>query len=165
VRIVVFGRPITQGSKTRTRWAMRDANSETLKPWRDNVRSAAIDALELGHRFGTDPVIVSVIFTFPRPNSHKGTGRNAGVVKRGAPPFPSSHSIGDVDKLARACLDAIVDADVIRDDSQVVQLNAAKVWLGTETALDRPGAVIYVLPALPVEAERLSASHSRAADL
>jgi len=164
MRITVYGRPITQGSKTKTRWGMRDANGDTLKPWRDNVRSAALtELLRIGMTttagFGTIPVIVDIRFSFARPASHYGTGRNAGVVKASAPPFPSSHSIGDLDKCARAILDALTDAGVFADDSQVVELDARKVWVGTDLALDRPGAVIDVSAAgVPAPATTSEAS-------
>lgn len=153
MRITVYGKPITQGSKIRTRWSMRDSNGDTLDPWRDNVRSQAMHALVLTPEpfplgftspFGTNPVIVNITFTFARPSTHYGTGRNSEQVKASAPPFPSSHAIGDIDKLARACLDALTDAGTWKDDSQVVELHAEKVWTNDPRALDRPGAVIDV---------------------
>lgn len=166
MRITAYGHPAAQGSKRHLGNGVMVESSKRLRPWRQDVKYAAIDALELGHRFGTEPVTVGITFTFARPNNHSGTGRNAGVVKRGAAPFPSTHNVGDLDKMCRAILDALTDAGVFADDSQVVQLNAAKVWVGTETALDRPGAVIYVLPAGFVDdPARLSASHSRDAAL
>jgi len=39
MNILIYGKPITQGSKIRTRWSMRDSNGDTLLPWRDNVQS------------------------------------------------------------------------------------------------------------------------------
>lgn len=150
MRITVFGKPVTQGSFIRTRYSMRSSNGDTLKPWRDNVRSTTLDAMRAPEGFGswagfgTAPVTVDIRFTFARPASHYGTGRNANVVKASAPPFPSSHALGDIDKLARACLDALTDAGTFTDDSQVVQLTACKVFVGGLDALDRPGAVIVV---------------------
>lgn len=44
--ITAIGHPITQGSKVRTQWGMRDSNGDRLKPWRDTVTAAAIDAHE-----------------------------------------------------------------------------------------------------------------------
>jgi len=152
--ITVYGKPITQGSKIRTRWAMRDSNGDTLAPWRDNVRSAAVNTLIAAQvvgladvSFGTDPVSVQITFTFNRPTSHYGTGRNKALIKDSAPPFPASHSIGDIDKLVRACLDALTDAGVWKDDSQVVFLMARKIWTTDTLALDRPGAVIDIMAA------------------
>jgi Holliday junction resolvase RusA-like endonuclease len=151
MKITIYGRPVSQGSLIRTRWSMRDANGATLHPWRDNVRSAAVNALILDQivgqpdvSFGHDPVAVQITFTFARPASHFGTGRNAAFVKASAPRFPSSHAVGDIDKLARACLDALTDAGTFADDSQVVSLHARKVWVGDPTGLDRPGAVIDI---------------------
>lgn len=141
MRIVVYGKPITQGSKIRTRWSMRDSNGDTLIPWRDNVRAAAISHKD---SFGEAPVAVMITFTFARPKGHFGTGRNSASLKPSAPPYPSSHSIGDIDKLTRAILDALTDAGVWNDDSQVVYLRAQKVFDRNLNALDKPGAVIDI---------------------
>jgi Holliday junction resolvase RusA-like endonuclease len=92
-------------------------------------------------------VSVQITFTFARPANHFGTGRNSDTVKASSPPFPSSHSVGDIDKLVRACLDSITDSGIWADDSQVVGLMAHKVWLGELLALDRPGAVIDIMSA------------------
>ena len=155
MKITAYGKPVTQGSKIRTRWAMRDANGDTLAPWRDNVRAAAIGVMRRKNSsglivvdsFGTSPVHVVLTFTFARPASHFGTGRNVAMVKPSALPHPSSHAIGDIDKLTRACLDALTDAGIWADDSQVVGLVARKVWLGSPIAMDRPGVVINILAA------------------
>ena len=48
--------------------------------------------------------------------------------------------VGDVDKLARNVLDALQDAGVYGDDSQVVQLWAAKV-----SRVDNPGVNLRIL--------------------
>lgn len=156
MRITAYGHPVTQGSKIRTRWSMRDANGDTLLPWRDNVRAAALTAMTLGppdearrvpKPFGSDPVDVMITFTFARPTNHFGTGRNAGTLKASAPPWPSSHAIGDLDKLIRACCDSLTDAGVWKDDSQVVTLSAMKVYVGESWALDKPGVLILIGPA------------------
>ena len=141
MRIIAYGKPVTQGSKIRTRWSMRDSNGDTLLPWRDNVRAAAVNAED---SFGEAPVRVNITFTFGRPKGHFGTGRNAGTLNAAALPYPSSHAIGDIDKLVRACLDALTDAGVWNDDSQVVELLARKVFVGEFYALEKPGAIITV---------------------
>src|SRR6185312_11857840 len=43
--IRAYGRPITQGSKIKTRHGLVDDNAKTLKPWRNTVRLAAEDAV------------------------------------------------------------------------------------------------------------------------
>ncbi len=92
------------------------------------------------------PVSTSLLFCFPRPVGHFGTGRNSGRVRAGAPRYPATQGSGDIDKLVRACFDALTDAAVWRDDSQVVKQWAEKVWVGDEDALDRPGVRIEIRP-------------------
>jgi Holliday junction resolvase RusA-like endonuclease len=59
------------------------------------------------------PISVELVCTFERPKSVK---REFHTVKP------------DADKLTRFCLDAIVQADLIADDNQVVAINALKVY-------------------------------------
>lgn len=74
----------------------------------------------------TGPVRVSVVFTFARPKSHYGTGRNADRLKDAAPEFHTQPA--DVDKLSRLLLDSLEMAGVVRNDSQVWTLDAVKAW-------------------------------------
>ena len=67
-------------------------------------------------------------FIFTRPESHYGTGRNSGILRDDAPPFPTSRRIGDIDKLVRTILDALAAAEVIVDDQIVASLTAEKRW-------------------------------------
>ena len=59
------------------------------------------------------PLSVELVFTFERPKSVK---REWHTVKP------------DIDKLTRFALDAIVQADLIADDNQIVAINAFKVY-------------------------------------
>lgn len=74
----------------------------------------------------------------------------AAAAKRGDA-WPANRTSSDIDHHARAILDAITHASVWRDDAQVVELCARKVWAtGTSIdALERPGCVIHIwqLPA------------------
>jgi crossover junction endodeoxyribonuclease RusA len=63
-------------------------------------------------------------FDLPRPAGHYGTGRNAAVLKPSAPVHPIT--VPDLDKLVRCVSDAITDARLWADDSQVVSLVTAK---------------------------------------
>jgi len=63
------------------------------------------------------PVRVDLMFVFDRPDSN-------------ADPFPTAHTIGDIDKLDRNALDALTDARVYPDDSMVVEVRSAKLWAG-----------------------------------
>lgn len=141
----IHGTPIPQGSKTANRFGhgVRDANAATLKPWRDHVRATAEDRCRY-HDTITGPVRVWVRFTFDRPRSHYRTGRNAHLLKDTAPAYPG-RSCGDVDKLQRAIFDALTDAGVWADDTQVVDVRARKFYAGEhELALDRAGVVIII---------------------
>ena len=84
--VTVYGKPVTQGSKTRTRWGMRDDNGERLRPWREAVKTAALDALAGAPRL-EGPVDVDVVFTFDRPKS----------APKSRPCRPVTRSSGDVD--------------------------------------------------------------------
>lgn len=144
--ITVHGQPIPQGSKTRTRFGMHDDNAKTLKPWRRKVRQYAEDAMRYTDTH-TGPVAVRITFTFDRPKSHHRTGRNAHLLKDTAPLFPSAKGGGDVDKLQRACFDALTDAKVWADDALVVDVRARKVYAGEhDLALDRAGVRIEIQP-------------------
>lgn len=131
--LTVFGKPITQGSKTRTRFGMRDDNAVTLKPWREAVKTAALDAMAGRVRLD-GPVVVEILATFDRPKSAPKHRRV----------WPITRSSGDADKIIRAILDALTDAGVWRDDSQVVAVTAVKVHVGDLGALHIPGARILV---------------------
>lgn len=88
-------------------------------------------------------VAVSVTVTVARPASHMGTGRNRGRVRPSAPAWPTTRSSGDIDKITRLILDALTDAGVWDDDSQVVSLQVCKTFPGG-CGMDRPGASIGV---------------------
>lgn len=151
--VVVHGTPIAQGSKRIVtgrggagRPHMIDNNDRRLRPWRDNVRAAAIDALADWERprFPRGiPIELIATFTFPRPRSHYGTGRNYQTLKANAPDHVTT--IPDVDKLLRS-LDSLTDAGVWDDDRQVSTALGCKVYAGAahQDALDIPGAVIRV---------------------
>ena len=115
------------------------------KEWREKVTVAA---RALRTKIGTrmdGPVVVDCTFVLPRPSSHYGSGRNAQVLRAGAPEYPAGR-VGDVDKLARMVLDAITDAELWEDDARVVDLEVRKRYPSEET-LSSPGVVLFVDPA------------------
>lgn len=124
-------------------------DNKRSKPWRDVIalwiRRSWHEQADPGQ-----PVGVEVTFALPRPKGHYGTGANQGHVKASAPDHATSHSTGDVDKLARLALDAIQDTDVLPDDSQVVELLARKAYLADDgpegDVLHYPGVVIRLYP-------------------
>jgi Holliday junction resolvase RusA-like endonuclease len=120
--VTVYGRPVTQGgirSLGKGRPSVH-GNTHRLKPWRESVKQAAFDALADRARLD-GPATVDVVFTFDRPKS----------APKSRPCWPITHSSGDLDKLVRAIFDALTDAGVWRDDSQVVDVRARKVRVGT----------------------------------
>jgi crossover junction endodeoxyribonuclease RusA len=130
----VPGVPVAQGSKRHVGRGVMVESSKHLQPWRDSVISAALRVGENVRFHG--PVEVKLDFTFPRPANHYGTGRNAGILKKTSPEF--KQSAPDIDKLARAVLDALVQAGLLQDDALVVLLHAEKRYS------DRPGARVVI---------------------
>jgi Holliday junction resolvase RusA-like endonuclease len=105
--------------------------------WRAQVQQAVADTQM--PRF-EQAVEVRLGFDLPRPQTHylPANGKRAvPEVNPKAPPHPTT--IPDLDKLVRAVLDAITDAGLWRDDSQVVSLVTAKRYTD-----DRPGVLIQV---------------------
>lgn len=108
----VPGKPAPQGSKRHVGRGILVESSKEVGPWRERVALAAHNAMQ-GRELITDAVTVGLAFVLPRPKS---------APKRSTPPAAKRP---DVDKLARACLDAITGT-VIADDSQVIELHATK---------------------------------------
>lgn len=114
-------RPVmTRGGKLRN----IPQNPNHLKVWRAKVAySARIAAV--GRELAGQPVNVRIVFTRARPASHRYAD---GSLRENAPAWPTRHGHGDVDKLARAVLDALQDVHVIEDDVHVVGLMSSKRW-------------------------------------
>lgn len=155
--IVVESKPQSQGSKTRGQWGNSyETNDDVLRPWREAVRQAALQALREMH--GPDlvkplfdktvPIHVEATYTFARLSSHFGSGRNADVLRPDAPTWKVSKP--DVDKLERSAFDAITAAGVWASDAQVVEVTARKVYAGAHRdALTIPGAVFRIRAVAP----------------
>lgn len=138
----VVGRPVTQGSKKafaiagkdggKPRAVMVDDQSERLRPWRENVRDAVRQ--ERGeHPPLTGPIRLALHFALPKPKSASKTRRV----------WPAGR-VGDLDKLVRAVMDAMTDAGIWGDDSQVCDLRATKDYPGPENGQMTPGVMIAV---------------------
>lgn len=153
----VMSHPAPQGSKNTFQHKhsgkiITQESSKRVKPWRQAVGSAALeamggeDAIQTGKWVTMDgPVAFTVIFAFNRPKSHYGTGRNYMLLKPNAPRYPTSRQLGDLSKLIRATEDALTDVGLWVDDSLVVKLVTDKIYCGgSHLALPVPGAVIGV---------------------
>lgn len=156
IEFVVYGQPAAQGSKRyvghrrgadgRER-AVLIEQSKRVKPWRKNVADAAV--LVRPQVLLDGPLVADMVFTFARPKSHFGTGKNSGLLRATAPAAPAVAP--DLSKLVRSTEDAIT-AILWKDDSRVVSYGRlAKVYAGSEDpdALAEPGAVIRVRPFVP----------------
>lgn len=127
IDFIVHGRPAPQGSKRHVGNGVMVESSKKVKPWREAVKFAALEAM--GPAIPYDgPVVIKVSFSFPKPKS----------APKKRVTFPDTRSSGDIDKLLRCTFDALVDAGVLTDDARIVGVTAHK-----EYGL-APGAVITV---------------------
>src|SRR5206468_2876661 len=106
---VAHGTPAPQGShkafvNRATGRAIITQDNARTKPWREAVKSAALDVMPDGWQPITGPVSVAMTLYMPRPKGHYGSGRNAAQLKDSAPAYPTTKP--DVDKCCRAVLDA-----------------------------------------------------------
>ena len=142
ITIRVVGIPAPQGSKTLTRWGAMIEASKKVKPWRTDVKEAALECYSSGAL--NLPVRADIEFVFPRPKSHYRTGKNADVLKPSAPKYCISRGNGDIDKLSRSTLDGLsvsAGGSVLEDDSLVVELNTKKRYINKD---ELPGAYIAI---------------------
>ena len=122
VRFTVPGEAAAQGSKRHVGGGKMIEMSKRLPTWREDVRRAILDLGLEEPMYG--PIEVQLLFTLKRPLAHFGSGRNANVLKDGAPDYAPKGR--DIDKLCRAVLDAMEQASLIINDAQVAVLSAQK---------------------------------------
>lgn len=136
----VYGLPAPQGSKRHVGNGVMVESSKKVKPWRQDVVQAALTATAMHEDYDpfVGPVGVRIIFYFPRPKYHFGTGRNAGILKAGAAVFQTANP--DLDKCVRSTFDALTTAGVWRDDNLAARVTAEKRF---DTL---PGAFIQLTP-------------------
>lgn len=129
----VAGTPVTQGSKSAIRVGNRavvvEGKSKKARDgfaaWRHAIATEARAGadrfnIEKDLRWGwpiSTPVIVTLTFGLQKPASAPKTRRT----------WPTGARSGDVDKLARAALDAITGV-LVADDAQVVGLSVTKTY-------------------------------------
>jgi Holliday junction resolvase RusA-like endonuclease len=149
--LFVPGKAVPQGSKhafisKSTGRPMVKDNDVRLPQWRMKVTAHAIEqqAEYMHTRPGlvlpiTEAVGIKVDFVIERPKNHYGSGRNAAVLTPRAPRYPAT--MPDIDKLLRAIFDALTDAQVWKDDGQVVWVQTSKHYVDA-TWPDGPGVHI-----------------------
>ena len=138
VTFTVHGTPVAGGSKRgfynqHTRRVIITDASDKARPWKALVHDAAAQAMTFRGDDGTNgylpplegPIELEVVFWMPRPKSHFGTGKRAGILKPGAPGF---HTVKpDTTKLLRLIEDSLTGV-VWRDDAQVARQVALKLY-------------------------------------
>lgn len=147
--ITVFGQPAPQGSKryvgqSKTGRGIMIESSKAVKPWRQDVRAAALDAMadriqlpEIEQRaLYFDPsgaLSVHMIFTLPKPKSAAKRYRT----------WPNKKP--DLSKLVRSTEDALTEAGIWEDDARIVHCVSSKCYPGEGVdSLNSPGAVIHI---------------------
>lgn len=146
--ITVIGLPGPQGSKrfvghSKSGRGIMVESSAKVKPWREAVKWAALDAVReqtlRGGTFGIKgAVAVEMTFTLPKPKSAPKKRKT----------WPDKKP--DIDKLCRSTADSLTTAGAFEDDARIIRLTAAKVFPGEGTdALDVPGCVIRITAVRP----------------
>ena len=136
----VLGEPAPQGSKTRTKWGMRESSTK-VAPWRENVMNVI-------HRMGWDallldgPISVKVTFIHTRPKNHYGMRKGVPYLKDNAPVWMAQTP--DIDKCLRSTFDAITQSGMIVDDSRIVKVATEQRY--TDQVETVQGAIIEVTP-------------------
>lgn len=94
----------------------------SAEEWRNAVAKAVGDCVD---EFFDCPIELTLLFYFPRPKSHYGTGKNSELLKDAAPKYHTQKP--DLDNMCKAVMDSL-NMVLYRDDSQVIQVNAQKLW-------------------------------------
>lgn len=135
--IDVFGTPAPQGSKrfvgVKAGRGIMIESSKAVKPWREAVKFAAMEAMRQAGLIGNPfegPLVLDIYFVLARPKSA---------------PKSRTHPDRkpDLSKLVRSTEDALTDAGVWCDDAQVVSMTVSKGFPALET-IPTPGAIIQI---------------------
>ena len=136
----VYGIPGAQGSKRYVGRGIMVESSKKVKPWRQDIRYAALD-IKPADWDTSVPMALSVVFLFQRPKSHYGKKG----LRSTAPTHCTSASLGDIDKLLRSTNDALTGI-LFDDDRQVISVNAQKRYC---VGAEQPGALIVLTALTP----------------
>lgn len=98
-----------------------------VKDWMGDIRKHTAAYAPWGPLFDV-PVKAELVFRFPRPAAAKNRL------------YPHMRSVGDLDKLVRAVLDAL-QPEILADDSLVVELQASKLY---EELLYPAGVTVHI---------------------
>lgn len=108
-------------------------SSKKVKPWREDVKTAA-ERVRAGAAPLDGPLVVRMVFTMPKPKSAPKRRRTWPAVTP------------DLSKLCRSTEDALTQSGLWRDDARVVEYERlAKVYPGEDPeSLEAPGVRITI---------------------
>jgi len=135
IAFTVPGKPQGKARPRMTRTGHTYTPKQTVC-YENRVRLMAAEAMQGGAAW-EGPVELSMVVVMERPQSHYGTGKNAGKVKTTAPAVCCR--LPDLDNVIKAISDACSNGIVYRDDRQIVSLHCERQWAGEYT---KPG--VYV---------------------
>ena len=123
ITIDVKGKPVGQGAvRYNTSGHGYHANQKLLKPWRDMIKAAVMEAWG-GAAPWIGGVEVQATFCFEHLKSHR---KANGVLRDDAPLIKTTAP--DLDHLQRAVGDALKDAGAILSDAQICSWTASKAY-------------------------------------
>jgi len=117
---------------------------KTAEPWRKAVAYEVRKLIDVPYE---GPLDLTMIFSFPRPKSHYGTGKNSDLIKGSAPKHHTQKV--DIDNVIKSTLDAMNEV-LYQDDKQVARLLAEKRWAHQP---HQAGLALQVVPLGPQEEE------------
>lgn len=122
-RLIIRGVPKAQKrAKFTNRGGFIRGYDPSVKDKSDIIAQIKMNAPERPYE---EPLNIIMYFEMPRPNSHYGTGKKAGVLKASAPEFCDKKP--DIDNLMKIVLDSM-NRLYFRDDSIIVAVNAIKYY-------------------------------------
>ena len=137
VTFFVPGEPVAQ-PRVKARAFGRQARvytPDTADKWKSEVKSMTRVKMDVTQ----GPYDLGLMFRMLRPKAHYRTGRNAQKLRDAAPVLHTKKP--DVDNLAKAVIDAMVDSGRVDDDSFLVYLAVSKVWVCSD-----PGVSVRFQP-------------------
>lgn len=117
-------------------------SSKRVRPWREDVKQAALRALDANPSWdrARSHVAMVVVFSMPRPKAHFRSGQWSHMLRENAPTMHGR--MPDLDKLVRSTCDALSTAGAYADDSRLCSITAVKTYVDTDFpgSLEVPGA-------------------------
>ncbi|KKL53111.1 hypothetical protein LCGC14_2278720 [marine sediment metagenome] len=130
------GKPRPKGNIIKGRFGGYHDATKGLDKWLLVVRGCARAAMR-DNPIITCPVTARLAFCFVRPKGHFTLSGTLSAKGR-REPLPTTRTYGDIDKLARAILDALTGI-VYKDDCLVTPIEAGKTWA------EKPGVRVIII--------------------